>query len=96
METDADRLECIKALGGQLVHLKVGEFWAIFDSEGVQVSFDEVHINSSSPQITMRASDADAFELARGVPIELDKLYTIREKLPAPAPGWAAFALDSD
>lgn len=33
MESDADRLASIKALGGLLVRFQGGEFWAIFDND---------------------------------------------------------------
>jgi hypothetical protein len=48
MESDADRLESIKALGGQLVYPDTGECWAIFDNAGSQISLDDYHINSTS------------------------------------------------
>jgi hypothetical protein len=98
MESDADRLESIKALGGQLVYPDTGECWAIFDNAGSQISLDDYHINSTSPQLTLRTSDASKHALdCRGTAVVVnDERYTVREKLPGQAPGWTAVLLDTD
>jgi hypothetical protein len=98
METDADRLESIKALGGQLVSTDLGECWAIFDNEGAQITLDDYHINSTSPQLTLRTSDASRLALdSRGTAVVVEeKRFTVREKLPGQAPGWTAVLMDSD
>jgi len=57
METDADRLASIQALGGQLVHSSYASFWAIFDRE-FSLSPDGA-VESRQPALQARASDVD-------------------------------------
>jgi hypothetical protein len=98
MENDADRLETIKALGGQRVFPDTGECWAIFDDAGSQISLGDYHINSTSPQLTLRKSDAAQHALeSRGTAVLInDKRYTVRETLQGQPPGWTAILLDTD
>lgn len=56
LENDADRLEAIKSLDGQLVRLDDREIWAIFDNE-YQGSLGDNMIESSGPALTCRTSD---------------------------------------
>lgn len=53
-ESDADRLENIKSLGGQLIASDRGNFWGIFDRE--YLSSDGV-VESTHPAITGRTID---------------------------------------
>jgi hypothetical protein len=94
METDADRLASIKALGGQLVSSIAGSFWAIYDAVGTPMQFDEVRINSTSPQLTARTSDVDRLQLTRGVAVHIgDALFAVHDHLPGDAPGWSLLIL---
>ena len=98
METDADRLESIKALGGQLVSTERGSVWAIFDEDASQATFENLHINSTSPQLTLRAIDAANRELTKaGARVEVgDRQFTIRERVTGLPPGWYAALLDEE
>lgn len=58
MESDADRLASIKALGGQLVRYQGGEFWAIFDNDYETVLNDMVE--SRGPALSARTIDVQA------------------------------------
>jgi hypothetical protein len=58
MESDADRLASIKALGGQLVSHSQGACWAIFDRTFVE-SVDG-SIESRQPVLTVRTSDVES------------------------------------
>lgn len=53
-ESDADRLESIKSLGGQLITCDQEKFWGIFDRE--YTSSDGV-VESTQPVITARTKD---------------------------------------
>lgn len=97
MENDADRLASIKGLGGQLVSTGTGSpFWAIFDAIGSQSQFDDTHVNSTSPQLTLRTSDVKLFNLeARATAIVVDGItYLVREHLAGDAPGWSVLVLN--
>lgn len=97
LESDADRLASIKGLGGQLVLVAGVEILAIFDAAGVQSQFEDTHINSTSPRLTLRTSDAKANALdRRGTAVTIDGVeYTTREHLPGDAPGWSLVILNS-
>jgi hypothetical protein len=57
METDADRLASIKALGGQLVSAEHGDFWAIFDNDYLPAAGGMVE--SVGPALSCRTSDVE-------------------------------------
>lgn len=91
METDADRLASIKALGGVLVRASGGDFWAVFDREFVAVDVG-LPIESRGPALTCRTSDV--YALPKDAVLTVDRDY--RVKLPQqdlPAPGWTIIFL---
>ena len=63
LESDADRLASIKALGGQLVHHDAGSFWAIFENQYHEAGFnDGPSVETRQPVLTARTSDVHALE----------------------------------
>lgn len=79
-ESDADRLELIKALGGQLVRHSAGEFWAIFDNASQDSTF-EVDVEGSAPMLTARTIDVQ--QLRKGTIFRLqDGEYRIEKHEP--------------
>jgi hypothetical protein len=57
METDADRLASIKALGGQLITSAYGQFWGIFDRE-FALSIDG-SVETRQPVLEARTLDVE-------------------------------------
>ncbi len=79
METEADRLASIKALGGQLVAAGPEQFWAIFDREFVEALDTETRV----PALTARTSDAERYAKAKGTAITVGSdSYTVRRHEP--------------
>lgn len=68
-ETDADRLESIKALGGQLLTTDRGHFWAIFDAAFIEVVDG---IESTQPVLTCRSSDVELQALINNSDLTID------------------------
>lgn len=67
-ESDADRLEMIKSLGGQLIECEAGNFWAVFDAEFAEVLSDP-SVETTSPALSAaRTSDV----LALGINANTD------------------------
>lgn len=60
MESDADRLVSIKALGGQLVTHEAGEFYGIFEEPFENVGGDVI-VEQTGPSLTARACDVAQF-----------------------------------
>lgn len=67
METESDRLASIQALGGQLLHVDSGSFWAIFDREYL----DAVGTEARVPVLTCRTSDAERYVKAKGTAVTI-------------------------
>lgn len=59
-ETEADRLEMIKSLGGRPVRHANGEFWAIFDNGYLGISAADIDVEERGPRLTCRTSDVIA------------------------------------
>lgn len=79
MDTESDRLALVKALGGQLMRVEAGDFWAIFDRE-YQTALDT---ETRVPVLTCRTSDAERFIKPKGtvVPVGNDT-YRVRRHEP--------------
>lgn len=74
-DSDADRLEMIQSLGGQLVRPE--NFWAIYDNEFLIVEGME----TSQPILTCRTSDVRAASLAKDdILLVLDESGEERER----------------
>lgn len=77
METEADRLASIKALGGRLIPCETTSFWAIFDRE--YASADSVETKTSA--LTARTSDVE--NLPKDTVFTIDgELYRIKRHEP--------------
>lgn len=70
MESDADRLAEIQALGGQRVFIRGAEFWALFDRQYQSVALGQLEIESRSPALTCRTSDVERLALVKDDPID--------------------------
>ncbi len=82
LDSDADRLEIIKSLGGQLLPVSGGEFWAIFDRD-----FSEVlggpSVETRQPFLECRTSDVLALGLDKEIDISVGNLpYRVRRHEP--------------
>ena len=60
IESDADRLALIRALGGQLVCFDGGQFWAVFDNPSRDSSLSDLDIEGASPSLTALTSDVES------------------------------------
>lgn len=70
LESDADRLASIQALGGQLVSTPAGQFWAIFENQYLEGGFsDGPSIETRQPILTARTSDVQS--LAKDTVLEI-------------------------
>lgn len=69
-ESDADRLEMIRSLGGQLIECGSSTFWAIFDAEYVSVLGDPP-IESAGPVLQCRTSDARSYGVRKDTRISI-------------------------
>ena len=57
MESDADRLDSIKALGGILVRVEGRDVWVLFDNNSVDAQPGEMIVQSTGPRFTCRTID---------------------------------------
>jgi hypothetical protein len=83
LETDADRLETIKALDGQLVTPDSGsKFWAVFDAEYLSVLGDPP-VESTGPALQSRTSDLIARDIRKDSEIQVGQhLYRVHRHEP--------------
>jgi hypothetical protein len=93
METDADRLDTIQAVGGVLVRATSVQFWAIFDREFEAVGSGGLEIESRTPALTCRTSDVAS--LQKDEPFQIgSETYRLKRPEPdLPAPGWTVLLL---
>ena len=94
MESDADRLESIKALGGQLLPSDLGEFWGVFDTE-FQVVLGDGGIESLGPAISScRTSDVKLLQLKKDSLVVVDGVkYKVRRVEQTGVPGFSTLLL---
>lgn len=94
METDAERLDTIRALGGLFV-LSNGRasFEAIFDRQYSSVSAGDLEIESRSPALTCRSSDVVGMTKDEVLTIGEDEYRMLRPEPDSPAPGWTLLIL---
>lgn len=71
LETDADRLDAMQALGAETVTVDADSFEGIFDSEFAMVDGLETGTGSTAPVLLARDSDVAEFEIDRGVVLEI-------------------------
>jgi hypothetical protein len=80
METDADRLESIRALGGRLVFVGGTEAWAIYDNGYVE-SGETPGVEGRQPTLLCRSKDVSGAQ--KDTPIEVgDELYRVKRVEP--------------
>lgn len=96
METDADRLDTIQALGGVSVLSPArAEFCAIFDRQYSGVSVGDLDFESRSPALTCRSTDVDGMTKDEVLTV-LDADYRmLRAEPDTPTPGWTVIVLRS-
>lgn len=92
MESDADRLSSIQALGGFCVRSSSGEFWGIFDHDYSLIDVGS-GVESQNPVLTCRSCDVSS--LAKGETLRFAKSeFRVKQIQPeAPAPGWSIVVL---
>ena len=92
METDADRLATIQALGGREHVIDGRAVWSIFDDTPIE-SLDSPGVDVRVPILTCRTSDVSG--LAKDVPVDVgQEAYRVKRAEPnSPAPGWTILRL---
>jgi hypothetical protein len=92
MESDADRLSSIQALGGVCVRSSGGEFWAIFDHDFSLIDVG-TGVESQTPVLTCRSCDVS--KLSKEEVVRFDsRAYRVKRIQPeSPAPGWSLVVL---
>ncbi len=79
MDSESDRLALVKALGGQLLHVDAGDFWAIFDPEYLGHLETETRV----PVLTYRTSDAERYIKPKGTAVPIcNETYRVRRHEP--------------
>jgi hypothetical protein len=96
MESDADRLDAILALGGTPVEPRDRpEFWAIFERQYSSVSLGELDVESRSPALTCRSSDVDGMTKDEVLNVGGTEYRMLRSEPDTPALGWTVLVLRS-
>lgn len=96
METDADRLDAILALGGtRVLSTDRPEFWAVFDRQYSSVGAGDLDIESRSPALTSRSSDVDGMTKDEVLTVQGADYRMLRAEPDTPAPGWTVLVLRS-
>ena len=98
MESDADRLATIQSVDGVPVYSdELATFFAIFDRQYSSVSAGDLEIESRSPALVCRSSDAKDvtkdMTLMLGGSVQSYRL--LRAEPDTPAPGWTTLVLRS-
>lgn len=65
IESDADRLALIQAVGEQFDTGKPARMWAIFDEAYLESDLDRFTVANREPMLTCRTSDVAAHELVK-------------------------------
>ena len=95
MESDADRLDSIRALGGFSVSMKGVAFEAIFDRQYLGVSVGDLDVESRTPALTCRSCDIGNFTKDDTVNVKSASYRVLRVEPDSPAPGWSVVILRS-
>jgi hypothetical protein len=92
LETDADRLASIQALGGQLCTVGSSKLLAVFDNNP-QDELTAPGVEGYVPILQCRTSDLQ--DVQKDVPVLIDgEPYRVRKvERNAPAPGWTTLRL---
>lgn len=79
MESDAERLSSLMALGGESVVCATGSFTAIFDNDYIAVG----EVEERGPGLTVRTSDVTQLLLRKGTVLTIQSAqYRIRRHEP--------------
>jgi hypothetical protein len=70
MESDADRLAALRALGGESATAPAGVLEGIFDAAYL-AAFADPGIEGASPAFTCRDSDISSLKLRKGEPLSI-------------------------
>lgn len=92
METDADRLDAIRATGGA-EHLVDGRtVWGVFDDSPLEV-LEPNGVDVRAPQLLCRSNDIPG--VLKDMTVEVGaEVYRVKRVEPnAPAPGWTTLRL---
>lgn len=68
MESDADRLAMLQALGGTQVQAQGATFTALFDA-AYQAALSDPAIEGVHPALTCRTADVERLALTKGLPL---------------------------
>lgn len=85
IESDADRLALIQAVGEQFDTGKPTRMWAIFDEAYLESDLDRFTVKNRRAEITCRESDVELHGLVKGSPIERvanGSKYSVKELAP--------------
>ena len=83
IESDADRLASIKALGGLRALIDTGDIWGIFDNAAARTSFDDSVTVTAGPQFECRSSDVSVLKIQKGTTLTIEKMdYRVLRSLP--------------
>ncbi len=94
MESDADRLEAIRAVGGILIYsTDRPQFWAIFDRQYSSVSLGDIDMESRTPALACRSSDLEDLTKDQVLTVDGDDYRVLRGEPDTPAPGWTTVIL---
>ena len=92
METDADRLESIQALGGRLHLIDGQEVWSIFDDSPLE-TLTQPGVEGRVPVLECRTSDVINAQKEQSVSVDSEIYRVKRVERNAPAPGWTTLYL---
>jgi hypothetical protein len=95
MESDADRLDAIQALGGIPIQSTTGDFWAIFDRQYDGVGMGDLDIESRTPAMTCRSCDVKSRTKDEVLSVPDGDFRILRIQPDTPAPGWSVVILRS-
>jgi len=84
LQTDADRLESLKALDGEIVLVQGGQnFWAIFDNEFALQEFAAGGLEDRAPMLQCRTSDVEALKIGKDTALRIrGNPFTVRRHEP--------------
>lgn len=92
LESDADRLASIQALGGALHHVNGREVWSIFDDSPLEV-MTSPGVEGRSTTLTCRSSDIPEAQKEQPIEVGSDPYRVKRVERNSPSLGWTTLHL---
>lgn len=92
LESDADRLASIRAVGGALRFINGVEVWAIFDDSPLE-ALTSPGVEGRSVTLTCRSSDTPGVMKDQAVEIDSDPYRIKRVERNSPSLGWTTLHL---